>query len=212
MLQAITFDFWWTLYQNGNAAGERWRLDRLAEILAAAGYPRETVSIAQAVQLVRKANERQQEELGLDWAPEEQVALLLEQLGLPGRLGPELPELLEAWTTPLLLHPPTPMPGAQAVLRYLAGRYRLGLICNTGATPGWVLRRLLEADGLLDYFQVLTFAAHVGDNPRTDVDGARQAGMRAIWFDSHAPSPPAPAADGIITALAELPDVLAGLA
>jgi FMN phosphatase YigB (HAD superfamily) len=84
---------------------------------------------------------------------------------------------------------------------------RLGMICDTGLTPGRVVRRLLHQLGLLTYFDVCVFsdevgvpkpdprifhtaldalaadashAAHVGDLLRTDVAGARGVGMTSI--------------------------------
>ncbi len=94
------------------------------------------------------------------------------------------------------------------------------LVCDTGLNPGRMVRKLLERTGLLGYLQVLCFsdeigvpkparrifvealdglgvtaseAIHVGDLKRTDVAGARGAGMRAVRFrgvhddDSDAP-------------------------
>ncbi len=86
---------------------------------------------------------------------------------------------------------------------------RLGLICDTGFTPGRIVRDLLEAEGLASYLEIFCFsdevgvpkpgeeifakalaelgvepyqAAHVGDLKRTDVLGAREFGMHAVRF------------------------------
>ena len=109
---------------------------------------------------------------------------------------------------------PRPVPGVMEVLPRLSQRYRLGLISDVGLTPGRVLRKLLQRDGLLSLFRVLTFsdetgatkprpeqflrtlnglgvrpveAAHIGDLPETDIAGARGVGMKAILFlgESH---------------------------
>jgi putative hydrolase of the HAD superfamily len=104
---------------------------------------------------------------------------------------------------------PRPVPGVSEVLPRLAQRYRLGVISDTGLTPGRVLRQVLDRDGLLRYFRVLTFsdetgatkplpkqflstldrletrpenAAHIGDLPETDLAGARGVGMKTILF------------------------------
>ncbi|MNR24663.1 Flavin mononucleotide phosphatase YigB [compost metagenome] len=56
-------------------------------------------------------------------------------------------------------------------------------------------------------------AVHIGDHPADDIEGARRAGLRAIWFNplgkewSGEQLP-----DAEITSLAELPGVLARLA
>ncbi|MBA3430929.1 MAG: HAD family hydrolase [Actinobacteria bacterium] len=87
--------------------------------------------------------------------------------------------------------------------------FRRGLICDTGFTPGRVVRRLLENLGLASYLEVMCFsdevgvpkpggeiyakaladlgvrppeAVHVGDLRRTDIAGARDMGMHAARF------------------------------
>ncbi len=86
---------------------------------------------------------------------------------------------------------------------------RLGLVCDTGFTPGRVVRGLLEDNGLLEYLEVLCFsdevgvpkpgseifdkalaelgvrpheAVHIGDLRRTDIAGAVNNGMHAIRY------------------------------
>lgn len=85
----------------------------------------------------------------------------------------------------------------------------LGLVCDTGFTPGRVVREFLDRTGLLQYLGVLCFsdevgvpkpgneifakalaelgvrppeAIHVGDLKRTDIAGARDIGMHGIRF------------------------------
>lgn len=98
--------------------------------------------------------------------------------------------------------------GTHAHLAFLSrAGLRLGVICDTGLTPGRVVRRLLHDAGLLTYFDVCVFSdevgvpkpdprifhtalealeadashtAHVGDLLRTDVAGARGVGMASI--------------------------------
>jgi HAD superfamily hydrolase (TIGR01549 family) len=86
---------------------------------------------------------------------------------------------------------------------------RLGLVCDTGFTPGRVVAERLEEAGLAQYLEVLCFsdevgvpkpgheifakalanlgvrppeAIHVGDLKRTDIAGAHHMGMHAIRF------------------------------
>lgn len=90
-----------------------------------------------------------------------------------------------------------------------AAGIRTGLVCDTGFTPGRVVRQLLEDQGLLSHLEVLCFsdecgvpkpgndifakalaglgvrppeAIHIGDLRRTDVAGARDVGMHAARF------------------------------
>lgn len=98
--------------------------------------------------------------------------------------------------------------GARETLRILArAGIRRALVCDTGFSPGRVVRRLLDREGLLDDLEFLVFsdeigvpkpdarafgtalealgvpasdAVHVGDLRRTDVAGARAAGLASI--------------------------------
>ena len=143
-----------------------------------------------------------------------------------------------AYGTPVLTHGPVPVPGAVAAVRALAGLgLSLAVISNTGRTPGTVLRRLLAAAGLLEAFRVLSFsdevgvrkpdpgifrrtlaeagcppeaAIHVGDDPVSDVAGARGAGMRAVHYVAPG-RPAAEHADVVVRDLTELPGALARL-
>lgn len=151
---------------------------------------------------------RRQVEEGLDLAPEEQLTWVLGRLGVAA--SGWLAELLELYTSGRAGADIRVMEGARETLAQLAQRYRLALICNTGRTPGRVIRRWLEFHGLSPYLEVLTFsnelgiakpnpeiflytlkqlgippegAAHIGDDPRTDLKGARTTGMVPIWFN-----------------------------
>jgi putative hydrolase of the HAD superfamily len=90
-----------------------------------------------------------------------------------------------------------------------AANIRVGLVCDTGFTPGRLVRQLLEEAGLCDHLEVLCFsdevgvpkpgneifakalaelgvrppeAIHVGDLRRTDIAGAHDVGMHAARF------------------------------
>jgi putative hydrolase of the HAD superfamily len=159
---------------------------------------------------------------------------------LPARLAPAtLDELVGAYSRPALAVPPAVDRTAGAALAALAGRgCALGVVSNVMRTPGAVLRLVFERHGLLDWFRVLTFsdecgirkpapeiflrtlrqvgvapedAVHVGDDPVLDVEGARDAGMRAIQVtpSGRATGPVKP--DAVVTRLGDLPAVLAGL-
>ena len=100
--------------------------------------------------------------------------------------------------------------GAAETLEVLQDQgIRRGLICDTGLTPGRVVRQLLDDEGLSGYLEVLCFsdevgvpkpgneifakalaelgarppeAVHIGDLKRTDIAGARDIGMHACRF------------------------------
>ena len=103
-----------------------------------------------------------------------------------------------------------PVEHAQETLAALsAANIRLGLVCDTGFTPGRVVRSLLEETGLAEHLEVLGFsdevgvpkpgseifakvlaelgvrppeAIHIGDLKRTDIAGAHDMGMHAARF------------------------------
>lgn len=128
------------------------------------------------------------------------------------------------------------LPGVREIIPALdAAGYRLGIISDTSLTPGRVLREFLAKDGLLDCFSVLTFsdetgypkpdrrmfhhtlaqlgseperAIHIGDTPRTDIAGARAAGMRTIRCAGTADNLEPPEADFVIRDHREIPAIL----
>jgi putative hydrolase of the HAD superfamily len=150
-----------------------------------------------------------------DVSVREQVEFLLEYLdaGLPGELTPAILEDIEvAYSSSMLRHRPRLLPGAAETLSAIRDTgVAMGLISNTGKTPGSVLRVMLEQMGLLECFQVSTFSnevrerkparrifeetlaelgvdardsVHIGDNPVADIEGAKAVGMRAILIGS----------------------------
>jgi putative hydrolase of the HAD superfamily len=105
--------------------------------------------------------------------------------------------------------PPLPMDGALEAVQALAQKYPLALISDTAWTPGRVLREIFAHYKILDCFRVLIYSGevgitkphpgifqmalsglgvqpheclHVGDLQRTDVAGARAAGMHTAWI------------------------------
>jgi putative hydrolase of the HAD superfamily len=115
----------------------------------------------------------------------------------------------EVFERGVLSHPPGLLPGVHEGLAYLKGRARLALISDTAFSPGSVLRELMEREGIDSYFDAYVFsdetgvakphpgafsaalhalggspegAFHIGDIERTDVRGAKEAGMKAVLY------------------------------
>ena len=140
-------------------------------------------------------------------------------------------EALAGYIEPVLHVPPELTPGAAEAVCKLASRgVALRIISNAGRTPGVILRRVLERHDLLRHFTAVSYsdevgsrkpdaeifrrtlaelgveageAAHVGDNPVADVQGAQGVGMRGVHYAA-AGRPGATHADLIIADLGEL--------
>lgn len=206
-LRAVTFDFWGTLYQNAYAHDER--LELLGSVLERHSQPRRWGEREAAYSHARSVWDRvwrdQQRSIPIERWLEELLGHL--DVRLPDEAERRLGETIES--VYLRGDDPRPVPGVREVLPGLSERYRLGLISDTGLTPGRVLREVMRRDGLLSYFEALTFsdelgaakpqpepflctlevlgveateAAHIGDLPETDLRGARRVGMKAILF------------------------------
>lgn len=237
MLKALTFDLWGTLMMDrpeGMRRVKAERICRIGEILREEDVVRDTEAIGRAYNSVGTR-------LTELWATfrdieaSAQVELLLDilQVGEQARRSDSLIErLVEAYTLPILSELPEPMDGVGDVLSTLATRdFRLAVICNTGRTPGKVLRIILERLGIGSYFSVQTFsdelglrkphpaifeqtltalgvepaeALHVGDTVESDVVGAQGIGMRAVHLCHARGADPTPGERKTIFSLPEL--------
>jgi putative hydrolase of the HAD superfamily len=241
-LRAVTFDFWQTLVSERRGEMRELQIARWERVLKEVEQPRTTEELEAAFGENWQIFERRWRENTGPYGYVEAVGFVADQLGL--RLDADLRAELEQGflevgeTAPLF-----PAPGVEACLASLrdAG-LGLGIVCDVGLTPSTVLRRRLETFGLLRYFDAWAFsdetgwfkpaeaafqpvlgalavepadAAHVGDNERTDVAGAKALGMVAVqftglydvaaWLPEQAPGT---MADHVISDLTELPSVL----
>lgn len=208
MIEAITFDFWATLYRPVAADYEarRQRLRHQVEALGEQSFDPEV--FAMAVNVARVAWDHAWTKEYRTMGAAEWLGIVVAELGLTpptAALAPLVAELENG----VLDEPPTLVPELLDVLPKLAAQYKLAIISDTGLSPGRVLRRLLEQDGVLTYFSAFSFsdetgyskphaeafaaaldglevdpaqACHIGDLLRTDVAGALTAGMRAVQF------------------------------
>lgn len=209
-IKAVTFDFWSTLFvEQDETVAEQHSISAMIQILSSHGIGVAEELVKQLFLEARAVCFDRQENHGLDFSPEEQMAFILQGLGI-GEDPVLTRELLIPYTTTLYRFPPVLIPGAADVLRELAEDYSLALICNTGRTPGSVIREILKENNLIHYFKVLQFsnelaiakpnpeifrktlnllgaepnqAVHIGDNPLTDVLGGHRVGMKTVWFN-----------------------------
>ncbi|MBI5166192.1 MAG: HAD family hydrolase [candidate division NC10 bacterium] len=236
-IKDITFDLWQTLILDspeGLQKAKEARIQGLQEILIQHGIG---VGLAEMEQAYEESGRKLQEiwKKSIDVSIREQVGIFLGCLDhhhLPSFPPEVMAVLMKAYASPILGAMPTLNEGAIETLEGLKGKdYQIGLISNTGRTPGYMLRIVLKRFGLLDYFDVLTFSdevrirkpdsrifhltlekmgaisrcsIHIGDDLRADVGGAKGAGMQAIHLRRDEAPPGDSEADGTIGRLQEL--------
>ena len=208
VIKAITFDFWSTLYKNRPAKPSD-RLQFLKDSIEQAnGLVLEMDSLKQAVNKARTAWSAAWIDDHRTMGAAEWVSIVLDALNISLKRW-ELAAIEHRLETKLLDMMPILVNEAKGVLSALSGHYRLAVISDTGLTPGWVLRQVLEQDQVDAYFSHLTFsdelgfskphpnaflstlaalevephqAVHIGDLLRTDIAGAQGVGMRAVQY------------------------------
>ncbi len=198
---AVTFDLWGTLLDGRHSLRPQ-RCELLARYLPQ--YTSERVEEAYG-ESWRQFSQAMDKGFGLQGATV--LSMTLDQLGAT-LSPPNYQAVLQGWEAAALQDPPPLLEGVPDLLHDLRDQNLLiGLISDTGVTPGRVLRRLLRARGLLKAFDWLTFsdesgvskacsyaftstlralavsadsAFHVGDRPETDLRGAEKVGMHTV--------------------------------
>jgi putative hydrolase of the HAD superfamily len=215
MIRAVAFDLWETLITDTPALSrrqERQRLDRLEQTLRAHGY----AATAERIESAYRDTWRRCHELY--WSNDDdvpcrrQIDHMLEALELDPRTFPAdaLGQLEDAYAEAVVTIPPQTVPyAAESVVALRERGHRIGLISNTGRSPGRALRRVLDDLGIGQSIHVMIFSdehgackprrsifealrerlalpfdeiAFVGDNIYADVHGSMQCGMFGIHF------------------------------
>lgn len=164
ILRALLFDLWGTLlHDNPQRDSSRWdrRIRLLQEAFESCGEQHSSEVMSSAMRSVTNAY-RDLQWQGRDVSAPEKVELFLEAIAsgkATTRPAETLAALEEAMVAPGRSAPPVPAPGAFGALQ--EGRRHglsIGLVSNTGLTPGYVLREALSAHGMLLYLDVLTLS------------------------------------------------------
>jgi putative hydrolase of the HAD superfamily len=228
-VRAVTFDCWATLIRDRDmqAATAR-REEAITRILG--------VDADRAAVLLREAWQRHHDAWTRisTFGPGRMAAYCVEETG-----GDEvaLEALTREFEEATLATGVEAVDGAVDTLRALeAVGIRRGLVCDTGITPGRVVREMLGDLGIHPHLEVLCFsdevgvpkpdpgifakalaelgakpeeAVHVGDLRRTDIAGARASGMRAVRFrGAHDDASDLPDAEVVIDRLPDLLELL----
>lgn len=217
----VTFDLWETLIIDEpklDVARGRLRCEGMHRALSSTGIELPLSEIergysesAHLLQAIWKRNE--------ELSTLEQIRLILKNASGEDVTFPEHPEaverLLKGYVDPLFELPPRLNPDTKTTLKGMRERVKgIGLISNTGRSPGTALRSLIDELGILKFFDTTTFSneigfrkpdqrifvdtakqlgvdpantIHIGDDPEADVWGAKRAGMRAFLFDYDVP-------------------------
>jgi putative hydrolase of the HAD superfamily len=201
MIRAVTFDCWGTLIQDLDfASGTQ---ARIADLAAVTGLERDA-----AEDLFRRAATEHHNSWvgGVQFGAEGIAAYISRELGITDHL--QLDRITEAIEEAGRKGKPVALDGAPDTLRALreAG-IRTALVCDTGLTPGRVVRDFLDDAGCLENLEFCAFsnevgvpkpdarifhaaleaidtkpdeAVHVVDLLRTDIEGGRALGMKTI--------------------------------
>lgn len=203
-VKAVTFDFWCTLFRDANSEPrQQMRIDAFAE---ASGIPSDKVE--QALRCVWTEFSRCHREDQRTLGPDDAVRMTAKQLNI------ELPQdisdrLAVVFATAILQFPPEPIDGALDAVQAASFRWPVGLISDSGVSPGTSLRVLLDRHGFTSWFDAMTFSdelgvakpqarmfestaarlgvapheiLHIGDLEHTDIVGIRALGGKAALF------------------------------
>lgn len=215
-ISVVTFDLWQTLLLDNRELGRaraQVRLEGAQQALQNFGEEYDLDHIREAYRACYRYCHKVREQ-NLDVSFREQVEIFINKIspGLVDRLPEEITrEIIRAYADSFFVHPPLPHADATAVLSGIKKMgLSIGLISNTGMTPGATFRRYLDERGMLRYFDILTFSdevklakpsdeiflmtlralgaspaesVHVGDHVQNDVVGANRAGMKTIWIE-----------------------------
>lgn len=241
-LRAVTFDCWGTLlFERDPGHAQRVRVEAVVRAARRGGVALEAAAAAAALEAAwRRHFDAWHAHRATGSA--EMAAWTLDAVPVDPAARPALDrELARALAEASLETEVAPLDGARATLEWLAaGGVRRALVCDTGYSPGRVVRELLARAGLLDLLEVLAFSdevgvpkpearifehalrglsarpqvsVHVGDLRRTDVAGARRLGMRTVRIRDHYDDPSDhPDADHVADSHAHLLALLAPLA
>ncbi|MCZ6675865.1 MAG: HAD family hydrolase [Candidatus Poribacteria bacterium] len=210
MIRALTFDFWQTLYADSPELNQKRQEIRAAhchQFLTEKGHNCTLAEVDAGFQAAYAlVSEMWHQHRGVTEAACMRQFVEALQIDLVGK---EFDHFVKFAGDVNLDVPPVIVPFVKEVLPQLRAKYRLAVISDTGLTPSRVLRQLMEKDGILQHFTIQTFsdetthtkpevvqfhstlqqlnaqpteAAHIGDLVRTDIVGAKQAGMKAIRF------------------------------
>ncbi len=210
MLKAITFDFWQTLYADSDRNWRKRqaiRVKRCHAYLESRGYTCTLTDVEfglEAAYNLVSSLWYQHKGVSVKRCMQRFAEVLKIRLE-----AVDLDQLIENLGAAFLEAPPIMIAHVKPVVSRLSENYPLGIISDSALTPGSFARKLMARDDILQFFTAFTFsdetdhtkpqvvqfhstlaelnaepaeALHIGDIFRTDIVGAKNAGMKAIRF------------------------------
>ena len=208
MIKAITFDLWNTIFSNIDYADIRLQflIDLLNERKISYFYDELKQNYYKYFELSNRVFKTSTyHHIFL----EDRISKLTDSLKI--KLSKKDKKLIrERFELAIFEKPPPIIGGVREILDIFAPNYKIGLISDTGITPGYVLRKVMGDYDILDYFDVTIFsdevgfykphplifkkalkklktspedAIHIGDLLETDIQGAKNYKMLAIWIN-----------------------------
>ncbi|MFW9823842.1 MAG: HAD family hydrolase [Candidatus Thorarchaeota archaeon] len=208
MIQAITFDLWNTLFSN-KSYSER-RLNQFFEFLQNRQIFLPLDTFTESFHSKFHFSEVTFEEIEFRHIyTEDRILNVLESIDaiIPQS---DVNLLKERFESEMLQDPPLLKEGVKKTLEFIAPDYQIGLISNTGVTPGRVISKVLEEYNILQYFDCTVYsdetglfkphpkmfeiplekfkvkrenAVHIGDMLETDIKGANDFNMKSVWLN-----------------------------
>lgn len=240
--RAVTFDYWQTLVSERRGDMRAMLIERWVATLAEAGQPRTDTQLGEAFAANWEIFDTRWRDNAGQWGAGDSVGFVAQRLGisLDDGVRARLVDTFRIVGETAPLHAAPGLLECLATLKH-AGCV-LGIVCDVGLTGSTTLRARLQDFGVLSFFDAWAFsdetgwfkpaaeafapaleglavppdeAAHVGDNERTDVAGAKALGMIAVQYTGFASlaawlpeQRPGRLADHVVDDLASLPGVL----
>lgn len=210
MIKLITFDLWETLIQDfgkGETERDSLRADFIIKTLGISPeYKHEIMDFFNDLVIAFKNPIKEN-----DWSllPETQLDVIFRRIGI-NPTKEQFESIYNYYTRVILDYPPNlTESNIPEILSKLKEKYKLGLISNTGRTPGSILLELLERLKIKNYFDFFIFSdeilmrkpdlrvflialshgqvapeetVHVGDSFKMDFLGAKEAKVNPILY------------------------------
>ncbi|MCX7879617.1 MAG: HAD family hydrolase [Ignavibacteria bacterium] len=208
-IKVITIDFWNTLFDSSNGLERNhYRISELKKSL-------ETLGLRVSDEEYEKAMAEAWDYFNTIWKNEQRTISAAQAIDFFWKYfnAPYDEDLMHRlvyiFEHSILDYPPKLIEGVEDSLKILKEKFFLGIVSDTGFSPGIILRELLRKVGIFEYFSAFSFsnetgvakpnpkaymtileqfdcppeqALHIGDIEETDIIGAKNLKMKAIRF------------------------------